>query len=143
MLTMKAAQQVKKQEAKASEHDLLLAILAKLDELVRIQETTRDERFNSQVLVMPASSIQVIEEAVVPKYWAVYVSGTSAASAAVRVFREKITVIPAQGSEVVVLTNGEGFRLPGRSPSISIANTGAASATVIVTALGDANFGKL
>lgn len=144
MLTMKATDDLHtKKPAGSSDHDLLLGILAKLDELVRIQKAIRDETFNSQVYVIAQNGIVVIEEAVTPKYWTVYNSGTSAAGASIRVYREKLTTAPAQGSEVVVLGVGEGFRLPGRSPSITLINNGSASANVIVSAVGDANFGKL
>lgn len=142
MLTLPAARQVNKAKG-ASDHDLLLGILEQISELVRIQKNIRDETFNSQVYVMAANAVQVVEDAVTPKYWAVYVSSTSAAGASVRVYREKISTAPAQGSEVVVLGVGEGFRIPGRLPSITLINNGTGSANVIVSALGDANFGKL
>ena len=143
MLTLKAAQSVNKPKGNISDLDLLLAIYGKLDEIAKIQKAIRDETFNSQVFVIAQNGIQVVEDAVTPKYWAVSVSNTSAAGASIRVYREKLTTAPGQGLEIAVLGVGEALRIPGRSPSITLINNGTGSANVIVSAVGDANFGKL
>lgn len=147
LFSTKAAAQTKETGPKhsgASDHDILLGILSAVRDLVKIQKTRDDETFDPRTILIPNGSVAIIEESHTPRYWAVYVSGTSAAGAIVRVYREKLTTAPAVvGQEVVAMIPGEGFKFPARSQSITLASTGTVAAVVIVAPVGDAEFKKL